>query len=123
MNQEPAVGKIPNKLFFRIGEVSKLVGVEPHVLRFWETEFRSLTPKKTDTGHRLFRRKDVELLFHIKDLLYNKRFTIEGARQTLQQERRSKLVKPTEAQQALFPSDPLPQIREELVALLQLLSH
>jgi len=123
MNQEPAVGKIPNKLFFRIGEVSKLVGVEPHVLRFWETEFRSLTPKKTDTGHRLFRRKDVELLFHIKDLLYNKRFTIEGARQTLQQERRSKLVKPTEAQQALFPSDPLPQIREELAALLQLLSH
>jgi len=87
------------------------------VLRFWETEFSALTPKKSDTGHRLFRRKDVELLFRIKDLLYNKRFTIEGARQTLQQQRKA------ETQQHLFSPDPLPQIRDELESLLDLLSH
>src|SRR5579871_29218 len=75
--------EIPDKLYFRIGEVSRLLGVEPYVLRYWETEFPSLSPKKSDTGHRLYRRKDVEQLLEIKELLYAKRFTIEGARQTL----------------------------------------
>ena len=116
MNQEPSPEAIPDKLYFRIGEVSKLLGIEPHVLRFWETEFPALSPKKSDTGHRLFRRKDVELLFRIKDLLYTKRFTIEGARQALNQKR------VPEMQQSLFPPDPLPLIREELAALLDLLS-
>jgi len=118
MTQDPGLGEIPDKLYFRIGEVSKLLGVAPYVLRFWETEFSALTPKKSDTGHRLFRRKDVELLFRIKDLLYNKRFTIEGARQTLQQQRKA-----PETQQHLFSPDPLPQIRDELESLLDLLSH
>src|SRR5919202_1982357 len=78
--------EIPDKLYFRIGEVSRIVGVKPYVLRFWETEFPALTPKKSGTGHRLYRRKDVELLLRIKHLLYEKRFTIEGARQSLQSE-------------------------------------
>jgi len=79
---------IPDKLYFKIGEVSDLLGVEPYVLRFWETEFPVLQPKKSGTGHRLYRRKDVELLLRIKHLLYEKRYTIEGARQSLQAEGR-----------------------------------
>src|SRR5690349_19687977 len=88
---EPAVPpkdtpEIPDKLYFRIGEVANLLGVEPYVLRYWETEFPKLAPKKSGTGHRLYRRKDVELLLKIKHLLYEKRFTIEGARQSMQDE-------------------------------------
>jgi DNA-binding transcriptional MerR regulator len=104
--------EIPNKLYFRIGEVSKLLGVEPYVVRFWESEFRSLSPKKSDTGQRLFRRKDVELLLQIKHLLYEKKFTIEGARQSL-----------GTPQQSLFGPDPIPLIREELRSLLELLNR
>src|ERR1035441_1906155 len=78
---------IPDKLYFKIGEVSDLLGVEPYVLRFWETEFPVLQPKKSGTGQRLYRRKDVELLLRIKHLLYEKRYTIEGARQSLESDR------------------------------------
>ena len=78
--------EIPDKLYFKIGEVSELLGVEAYVLRYWETEFPVLSPKKSGTGHRLYRRKDVELLLRIKHLLYDKRFTIEGARQSLHSE-------------------------------------
>ncbi len=76
--------EIPNKLYFRIGEVAKLAGIKPYVLRFWESEFPALGPAKSGTGHRLYRRKDVELVLEIKRLLYEKRFTIEGARKTLE---------------------------------------
>src|ERR1700704_6695531 len=75
--------EIPDKLYFRIGEVARLAGIKPYVLRFWETEFPALGPKKSGTGHRLYRRKDVEMVLEIKRLLYEKRFTIEGARQWL----------------------------------------
>ncbi len=75
---------IPNKLYFRIGEVAKLAGIKPYVLRFWESEFSGLGPKKSGTGHRLYRRKDVEMVLEIKRLLYEKRFTIEGARKMLE---------------------------------------
>ena len=114
--------EIPDKLYFRIGEVSELLGVEPYVLRYWEGEFPSLSPKKSGTGHRLYRRKDVELLLRIKHLLYEKRFTIEGARQSLQAELKApkpKLAK--RVQQELFAEDPLPEIRRELADILQLL--
>src|SRR5215831_503861 len=114
--------EIPDKLYFKIGEVSELLGVEPYVLRYWESEFPSLSPKKSGTGHRLYRRKDVELLLRIKHLLYDKRFTIEGARQTLQSE--AKAPKPKLAkrvQQELFAEDPLPEIRRELTDILKLL--
>src|ERR1700688_2153287 len=76
--------EIPDKLYFKIGEVSDLLGVEPYVLRYWETEFATLSPKKSGTGHRLYRRKDVELLLRIKHLLYDRKFTIDGARRELQ---------------------------------------
>src|SRR6476661_3718101 len=82
--------EIPDKLYFKIGEVSDLLGVEPYVLRYWETEFSVLSPKKSGTGHRLYRRKDVELLLRIKYLLYEKKFTIEGARQSLSESPKSR---------------------------------
>ena len=114
--------EIPDKLYFKIGEVSELLGVEPYVLRYWETEFAVLSPKKSGTGHRLYRRKDVELLLRIKHLLRDKRYTIEGARQTLQAEAKAPKVKPVKvAQQELFSDDPLPGIRRELQDILQLL--
>jgi DNA-binding transcriptional MerR regulator len=113
---------IPDKLYFKIGEVSDLLGVEPYVLRYWETEFPVLSPKKSGTGHRLYRRKDVELLLRIKHLLYDKRFTIEGARQTLQTESRAPKPRPAKrSQRSLFSDDPLPEIRRELADILQML--
>ena len=75
--------EIPDKLYFRIGEVARLAGIKPYVLRFWETEFPALDPKKSGTRHRLYRRKEVQLVLEIKRLLYEKRFTIEGARKFL----------------------------------------
>src|SRR4029077_14702830 len=76
--------EIPDKLYFRIGEVARLAGIKPYVLRFWETEFSLLDPKKSGTGHRLYRRKEVQLVLEIKRLLYEKRYTIEGARTFLE---------------------------------------
>jgi len=114
--------EIPDKLYFKIGEVSELLGVEPYVLRYWETEFSVLSPKKSGTGHRLYRRKDVELLLRIKHLLYEKRFTIEGARQSLQAEAKAPKPKAVKRiQQELFAEDPVPEIRKELADILQLL--
>ena len=114
---------IPDKLYFKIGEVSELLGVEAYVLRYWETEFPVLSPKKSGTGHRLYRRKDVELLLRIKHLLYDKRFTIEGARQSLQSEAKAPKASraPKRVQAELFAVDPLPDIRRELQEILQLL--
>ncbi len=79
----PPATDIPEKLYFRIGEVSTIAGVPSYVLRFWETEFPSVKPRRTDSGQRLYRRIDVERILLIKRLLHDKRFTIEGARQYL----------------------------------------
>jgi DNA-binding transcriptional MerR regulator len=130
---EPAAGElrpeIPDKLYFRIGEVSRLAGIKPYVLRFWETEFSSLGPKKSGKGHRLYRRKDVELVLEIKRLLYDKRYTIEGARKYLDSRSRevsskSSSSKDTRPQPALFgdPGPALDAIRKELTEILRLLS-
>ena len=110
--------EIPDKLYFKIGEVSELLAVEPYVLRYWETEFPVLSPKKSGTGHRLYRRKDVELLLRIKHLLYEKRFTIEGARQALHAEARIPKPRIRSAQRELFSDDPLSEIRRELADIL-----
>lgn len=79
--------KLPAKVYFRIGEVASLVGVEPHVLRYWEREFRTIRPKKSARGQRVYSRKDVETLMRVRQLLYSEGFTIAGARRRLQQER------------------------------------
>lgn len=125
---EPAF-EIPDKLYFRIGEVARLAGIKPYVLRFWETEFPPLGPRKSGTGHRLYRRKDVELVLEIKRLLYEKRFTIEGARKFLETRGkpeaavRPRPAKRARAQADLFPdsSGLLETIRKELQALADLL--
>lgn len=75
--------EIPDKLYFRIGEVSELTGVKPHVLRYWESEFGSFRPVKNRSRQRLYQRKDIELVLRIKDLLYNQGFTIAGAQKVL----------------------------------------
>ncbi|MEZ4371769.1 MAG: MerR family transcriptional regulator [Polyangiaceae bacterium] len=73
----------PVKLYYRIGEVSEIVGVEPHVLRYWETEFRTIRPQKSRKGQRIYSRRDVDKLLRVKDLLYNQGYTIAGARKRL----------------------------------------
>lgn len=74
---------IPDKLYFKIGEVSRIAAVPSHVLRFWESEFPRIAPKRTDSGQRLYTRREVELILEIKELLHRRRFTIEGARRHL----------------------------------------
>lgn len=127
--------EIPDKLYFRIGEVAQLAGVKPFVLRFWETEFPGLAPKKSGTGHRLYRRKDVETVLEIKRLLYEERFTIEGARNFLagrasgarsEAKKKKHLAaaapKPAGSQGQLFPgTGAIEEIRQELRAILEIL--
>ncbi|MCU0563872.1 MAG: MerR family transcriptional regulator [Desulfobacterales bacterium] len=74
---------IPDKLYFKIGEVSRIAAVPAHVLRFWESEFPRIAPKRTDSGQRLYTRREVEMILEIKELLHGRRFTIEGARRHL----------------------------------------
>ena len=75
--------QLPDKMYFRIGEASRLVGVPSYVLRFWETEFPAVSPRKSGRSHRLYRRKDVELILDIKRLLYKERYSIAGAKKKL----------------------------------------
>ena len=79
---------IPDKLFFKIGEVSDLAGIEQYVLRYWEEEIEALKPKKNKSGQRLYQKKDVELIFEIKQLLYAEKFTVAGARKKLKQNKK-----------------------------------
>jgi DNA-binding transcriptional MerR regulator len=113
---------IPDKLYFRIGEVSELTRTKAFVLRYWETEFSGLRPVKGKSGHRLYRRKDVELIFQIRRLLYEKGFTIEGARRHLASEGRYAAEQPH-----LFPAplnlQELKAIRQELQTVLTMLSR
>lgn len=96
MAQEPVV--IPEKIYFKIGEVCELLDVQAHVLRYWETEFPMLSPQKNKSGQRSYRRRDVEMALRIKQLLYKEMFTIAGARKKLQSESRDgSRTKPTEA--------------------------
>jgi DNA-binding transcriptional MerR regulator len=110
---------LPTKLYFRIGEVATAVGVETHVLRYWETEFRSIRPQKSSRGQRVYSRRDVETLMRVKELLYDRGFTIAGARKQL----RDGGIEPRE------PADPalrgaarmrtaLVDIRKEIISLI-----
>lgn len=117
---------IPDKLFFRIGEVSQLVGVEAYVLRYWESEFPGLSPRKSSSGQRMFRRKDVELLLRIKHLLYGQKFTIEGARKALQEKNKvaSALNGGALKQAELFGmASPMGEIRKQVSEILELLKR
>jgi len=113
---------IPDKLYFRIGEVASLCKLPAYVLRFWETEFPQLKPVKGSTGQRMYRQRDVENVLRIKKLLYDEGFTIAGARQQLKAE-----AKPAKLQSALpFPSErkseKLKKVRQGLQEVLSILS-
>lgn len=77
--------QIPDKLYFKIGEVAKFTGLKTHVLRYWETEFSTIKPKKSRSNQRLYRKRDIEIILFLKDLLYNQGFTIAGARKKLRE--------------------------------------
>ncbi len=113
---------IPDKLYFRIGEVARLCRLPAYVLRFWETEFAQLKPSKSSTGQRMYRRRDVENALRIKKLLYEEGYTIPGARERLRAEAR-----PTRAQSGLpFPKpvspDGIKRVRQGLKEILAILS-
>lgn len=112
---------IPDKLYFRIGEVATLCHLPAYVLRFWESEFPQLRPVKSSTGQRMYRKRDVESVMRIKQLLYEQGFTISGARQQLRAE-----VKSDKSQTAIpFPTQAVPEIqhiRQGLREILELLS-
>jgi DNA-binding transcriptional MerR regulator len=113
---------IPDKLYFRIGEVGKLTHTKPYVLRFWETEFPMLKPTKSKSGHRLYRRQDVALVLEIKRLLYGKGFTISGARKHLANKSRSEAKQRHLFLPALDAAE-LHAIQHELQAILTILSR
>src|SRR5689334_6660301 len=115
MMQSPV--ELPDKLYFKIGEVAKLVGVKPYVLRYWETEFSIVRPGKTRSKHRLYRRKDVETLLEIRRLLYAERYTIEGAKRRLREASRPA----AEAAEKVPRQVLLARVRAEIAALQRLL--
>ncbi|MCH7895313.1 MAG: MerR family transcriptional regulator [candidate division NC10 bacterium] len=86
LHESPKREPIPDKLYFRIGEVARLTRIQPYILRYWESEFPLLQPKKSGTGQRLYRKRDIEIVLNIKQLLYDRRYTIAGARRQLQDE-------------------------------------
>jgi DNA-binding transcriptional MerR regulator len=112
-----------DKLFYRIGDVSEITGIKPHVLRYWEAEFSGLHPRKNRAGQRIYERRDVELILEIKKLLYEQRYTISGAKKLLA--RQSKRG-PKKSSAAKVPSDisaALKMCCQELRGLLDLLEH
>jgi DNA-binding transcriptional MerR regulator len=112
---DPSRGSLPPKLYFRIGEVAELVGVEPHVLRYWEREFRSIRPTKSAKGQRVYSRRDVENLMRVRELLYKEGFTIAGAKKKLLR------ADPADAEVARAPDEPdasdRAKTRSELLAM------
>lgn len=114
---------LPAKLYFRIGEVARIVEVEPHVLRYWETEFRSIRPKKSSKGQRVYSRKDIETLLKVRELLYAHRFTIEGARKRLREGGlepvQTAAAQPEEHGDVRRAREALAAIRGEIVAFLE----
>jgi len=108
--------ELPDKLYFKVGEVSAIVEVPAYVLRFWEAEFKKINPKRSSTGQRLYRKNDIELILKIKHLLYEKKFTIQGARQHLK-------MRPAEKTEKIEKSSitTLDEIRKELKSIRDLI--
>lgn len=124
------MNQIPDKLYFKIGEVSKITGVKPYVLRYWESEFKIVRPQKSASRQRVYNKKDVELIVEIKNLLYNEKFTLEGAKRRLKELHTSNKVsqkalinkmqftKPLDSEEYLKT---LQSIKEELHAIRKIL--
>jgi len=112
--------QIPEKLYYKIGEVAKFTGIKTHVLRYWETEFKAIRPNKSRSNQRLYRKQDVELILHLKDLLYNQGFTIAGARKKLREKPAAKAVEAAEAPAepvVVKSSEPAPDASSDQLAL------
>ena len=115
--EKPVV--FPDKLFYKIGEVSRLTAVEPYVLRYWETEFTFLKPRKSKSGQRVYTRKDLDLILQIKELLYNERLTIEGVRRRLGEA--TPLRRPQVPEKALSADNAIEHTKQRLKEILELL--
>ena len=118
--------RIPNKLFFKIGEVCELTETQPYVLRYWESEFQALAPAKNSSGQRIYRRRDIETVLRIKELLYDEGFTIAGAKKRLEVELQGRPETP-QSQAAEGVNEPgratLKQVRDQLKEILTLLDR
>jgi DNA-binding transcriptional MerR regulator len=126
---------IPNKLFFKIGEVCEITDTQPYVLRYWESEFPALAPAKNSSGQRIYRRRDIETILRIKQLLYEEGFTIAGAKKRLEVEMAGRIDTPLPPGVTAPDSDPVPveesprgssamrEVRESLREILTLLER
>lgn len=123
--------KVPNKLFFKIGEVCEITDTQPYVLRYWESEFPALAPAKNSSGQRIYRRRDIDTVLRIKQLLYEEGFTIAGAKKRLESELAGRVVTPVPPGgdgAAEIPADEsgrtaLRQVRDQLREILTLLDR
>jgi DNA-binding transcriptional MerR regulator len=112
---------IPDKMYFKIGEVSEITGLESHVLRFWESEFKNIKPRRTSTGQRMYRKSDIQLLLYIKHLLHNEKFTIQGARKHIETEGVAKAAEKAPEKNSEPVKVDLAFIKAELAEILRLL--
>src|SRR6266446_6772159 len=123
--------QIPNKLFFKIGEVCEITDTQPYVLRYWESEFPALAPAKNSSGQRIYRRRDIETVLRIKQLLYDEGFTIAGAKKRLEMEMAGRVETPIPSADGPSVNPPdgsdrvaaLRQVREQLREILTLLER
>src|SRR5512143_2349359 len=119
--------QIPNKLFFKIGEVCEITDTQPYVLRYWESEFPALAPAKNSSGQRIYRRKDIETVLRIKQLLYDEGFTIAGAKKRLEAELGGRMPTPTPVPEGPAGGEQLrhalKDVREQLREILTLLQR
>lgn len=125
MSSVKAQPLIPDKLYFKIGEVAHIVGVKPYVLRYWETEFNDISPAKSRSKQRLYKRRDVDRILAIRNLLYQERYTIDGARKRLKELDRGEKIEVEKQQIPLFEATTdkklLKRVRDELHSLMKVL--
>ena len=114
---------IPDKLYFKIGEVAEITGVKPYVLRYWESEFKMVNPSKSRSRQRLYRKSDVELIFRIKELLYEERYTINGARKKLKELGYGRISQPELQFKKVENKSALDKVIQELKEIQDLLSE
>jgi DNA-binding transcriptional MerR regulator len=114
---------IPEKLYFKIGEVAEITGVKPYVLRYWESEFKMVNPSKSRSRQRLYRKSDVELIFRIKELLYEERYTINGARKKLKELGYGRISQPELQFEKVESKSALDQVIDELKEIQKILSE
>jgi DNA-binding transcriptional MerR regulator len=114
--------QVPDKLYFKIGEVASLLGVKPYVLRYWESEFSAIRPSKTRSKHRMYRQRDIAVLRQIQRLLYDERLTIEGAKKRLKTGVRRSTAKPKASKRDASLRSTLNRVKKEIESLRRILS-